>query len=64
MGATLQYSHSSDLVVGDEPMPGAIIMDTSKDQDQDHPIISFTINGILNLPLGSYKIIDGKIVKH
>ncbi len=63
MGATLQFSHSGDNVAGDDPMSGAIKMDTSKDKDQDHAIVSFAINDILNLPVGSYKVVDGKIVQ-
>ena len=63
MGATLQFSHSGDTVAGDDPMPGAIQMDTSKDKKQDHAIVTFTIADILQLPVGSYKIVDGKIVK-
>lgn len=63
MGATLQFSHSGDNVAGDDPIEGAVIMDTSKDKNQEHAIASFTMNDILNLPAGSYKIIDGKIVQ-
>ncbi|TAM92957.1 MAG: hypothetical protein EPN39_21205 [Chitinophagaceae bacterium] len=63
MGPTLQFSHSSDNVAGNDPMPGADQMDTSKDTDQGHAIVSFTTDDILNLPAGSYKIINGKIVR-
>jgi RHS repeat-associated protein len=63
MGSTLQFSHSGDNVAGDDLMDGAVKMDTSKDKDQDHSLMSFTLNDILNLPQGSYKIVDGKIVK-
>jgi RHS repeat-associated protein len=62
MGATLQYSHNGDYVAGDDSMPGAVKMDTSQDKNQDHSITSFTINDILNLPVGSYKVINGIIV--
>lgn len=62
MGATLQFSHSDDGVAGNEPEDGAVQMDTSKDKNQKHDIISFTANDILNLPVGKYKIVNGKIV--
>ncbi|MFT3908299.1 MAG: DUF6443 domain-containing protein [Ferruginibacter sp.] len=62
MGPTLQFSHSDDDVAGDKPMPGAIQMNTSKDKKQDHAITTFTINDILALPEGHYKVVDGKLV--
>jgi hypothetical protein len=43
-------------------MPDAVQMDTSKDKNQNHSIVTFTISDILNLPEGSYKIINGEIV--
>jgi RHS repeat-associated protein len=63
MGATFQYAHNGDNVAGDDPMPGAVKMDTGKDENQDHPIATFTISDVLNLPTGSYKVVDGKIVQ-
>jgi RHS repeat-associated protein len=63
MGATFQFSHSDDDVAGNDAEPGAIQMDTRKDKKQDHAIATFTINDILNLPAGSYKIVNGKIVQ-
>lgn len=62
-GPTLQFSHSGDNVAGDNPMPGALRMNASKDKKQDHSIDSFTIENILQLPEGSYRIVDRKIVK-
>ena len=62
MGATLQYSHNDDNVAGDDPETGAIKMDTSKDEKQDHSIFTFSLDDILSLPVGSYKIANGKIV--
>jgi len=37
-------------------------MDTSKDKNQGHSIFSF-MDDIKNLPAGSYKVVDSKIVK-
>ena len=63
MGATLQFSHKGDGVAGSDPVTGAVKMDTSKDKDGNHDLISFTIQDILSLPTGSYKIVNGKIVE-
>ena len=62
MGATFQFSHSNYDVAGDNLMPDAVQMDTSKDKNQNHSIVTFTISDILNHPEGSYKIINGEIV--
>ena len=62
MGPTLQYSHNDDGVAGNSPMPGAIQMDASKDEKQDHAIATFTIIDVLSLPVGNYKVVNGKIV--
>ena len=63
MGPALHFSHSSDNVAGDDPIPGALRMNASKDKKQDHSIDSFTIENILQLQEGSHRIVDGKIVK-
>ena len=63
MEPTLQYSHDDDMVAGNKSMSGADKMDTSKNKDQDHAIITFTIDDIKQLPVGNYKIVEGKIVK-
>ena len=51
MGTTYQFSHSDDIVAGNKPINGAIIIDTSNDVDQGHSIGSF-INQIKKLPKG------------
>ena len=63
MGPTIQYSHSDDLVAGDDEMLGADKGDTSSDKEKSHPIVTFSVQDILSLPSGSYKVVDGKIVK-
>jgi len=56
----LQYSHD-ESVAGNDPISGAIQMDTSKDKEQKHSIFSF-MNQINNLPAGNYKVVNGQIV--
>lgn len=57
---TLQYSHD-ESVAGNDPISGAIQMDTSKDKEQKHSIFSF-MSQISTLPAGNYKVVNGKIV--
>ena len=57
----LQYSHSSDPFAGSNPIRGATMMDTSKDEKQGHSIFDFW-NQIMNLPTGEYKIEKGRVV--
>jgi RHS repeat-associated protein len=63
MGPTFQFAHSDDMVAGDKSMEGAEKKDTSKDKNQDHSIVTFSMADIMQLPVGNYKIVDGKIVK-
>jgi hypothetical protein len=56
-----QFSHRNDNIAGNNPMPGAINMDTSADKEQGHSIDSFW-EQIRNLPSGSYRVEDGQIV--
>jgi RHS repeat-associated protein len=58
---TFQFSHSKDDFAGNDPMPGAIQMDTKSDKNQGHSIFGF-FDQIQNLPVGKYKVVDGKIV--
>lgn len=60
---TYQYSHSEDIVAGDDPMPGAIYMNTDFDEEQGHSISSF-IRQVSTLPAGNYKVEDGEIILH
>jgi len=61
MGTTFQFSHSNDMVAGNESMPGANKIDTNEDKNQIHSIFSF-INQISKLPAGKYKVVNGQIV--
>ena len=61
MGPTLQYSHDGDGVAGNEDEPGAEKKDTKSDKNQIHSIYSF-LGQIRNLPVGTYKVINGQIV--
>jgi hypothetical protein len=56
-----QFAHSKDPLAGNNPMPGAINMDTSMDKEQKHDIDTFG-EQVSNLPSGNYKVVDGKIV--
>jgi RHS repeat-associated protein len=56
---TYQYSHD-ESVAGNDPIQGETQMDTSKD-DQSHSIFSF-LDDIKNLPVGKYKVVNGKVV--
>lgn len=58
---TLQFSHNKDKVAGKGKMPGAEQMDTSSDKQQGHSIFGF-MDQIKNLPVGKYKVVNGKIV--
>jgi len=60
MGSTFQFSHN-EFVAGNDSEDGAIKMDTGSDE-QLHDIQSF-YKDILNLPSGSYKVVNGKIVR-
>jgi RHS repeat-associated protein len=61
MGPTLQYSHSNDGVAGNEDEPGAEKKDTKSDKNQIHSIYSF-LDQVKNLPVGTYKVVNGQIV--
>jgi len=61
MGPTKQASHSDDSVAGDDDEPGADKMNTSGDSGQGHSIFDF-FDDIKNLPEGTYKVVNGKIV--
>jgi hypothetical protein len=61
MGPTYQYSHSDDMVAGDDDEPGAEKKDTKSDKNQSHSIFSF-FDQIKNLPAGTYKVVNGQIV--
>ena len=61
MGPTIQASHN-DYFAGDNQISGAVQLDTGKDKSSSHSIATFTISDILQLPAGSYKVVDGKIV--
>ena len=61
VGPTLQFSHGGDIVAGNDPENGAEQKDTSGDKNQGHSIFSF-IQQVSQLPIGSYKVVDGKIV--
>ena len=58
---TYQYSHNNDGVAGNKRMIGAEYMDTSSDEKQGHSLMDY-IDQINNLPAGTYKIEDGKLV--
>lgn len=56
----LQFSHSLDIVAGNSRMPGAYMMNTSKDQKKGHSIMSFW-EQVMNLPTGVYNVTNGVI---
>lgn len=58
---TFQFSHSEDMVAGNDDIPGAIKMNTISDRQQGHSIFGF-MEQIRNLPAGKYKIVGGEIV--
>lgn len=62
---TYQISYAGDGIAGNEPMDGAIILDTSNEVNQGHTLIHF-INQIGSLPEGNYDydLKTGKITPH
>lgn len=49
-----------DIVAGNSRMPGAYMMNTSKDQKKGHSIMSFW-EQVMNLPTGVYNVTNGVI---
>lgn len=58
---TYQYSHSKDLIAGNNRMQEAHFMNTSNDTNQGHSIDDFW-NQVANLPTGVYGVEDGEIM--
>lgn len=61
VGPTLQFSHSNDMVAGNDPEKGAEQQDTSGDKNQGHSIFSF-MNQVSKLPAGKYRVVNGQII--
>jgi RHS repeat-associated protein len=61
VGPTLQFSHSNDMVAGNDPEKGAQQQDTSGDKNQGHSIFSF-MNQVSKLPTGHYRVVNGQII--
>ena len=59
---TYQFSHENDYIAGNEPIKGAVFMDTNNVSNARHSIGDF-YEYIKDLPQGRYKIENGNIIK-
>ena len=58
---TAQFSHTNDIVAGNDPIKGADQVDTSDDKRQGHSIFDF-MGQVSKLVPGKYKVVNGKII--